>query len=513
MKLVQWIFRHWQILLILVLCFTVLWPLYKYGFIVTDDGDWMIIRLSAFFQSLKEGQFPVRFLGRLNYNYGYPVANFLYPGYLYLGSLIHKAGFSYPDTVKIIMGGSVIGSALIIYKWLTLYFSKQSSFIGTTSFIFAPYLLFDLYKRGSVGELLAIFCVSLLIYAIDASKMWLIPLATTFLIISHNTLGLLFLIVVFMYITYKKQTRTILPLLIGIGISIFFWFPALYEQKYIIFNAINISKPAEYLVAGNLAYLVGWINTIIYCYWLYNSTLKRKYHVSNFILVTYGIMLVLSTPLSFGIWQIPILIKTVQFPFRFLSVTIIFGSWLIAGFIENMTKQKKIYISILLVLLSLQVFPAVQNIKIATYPEGYYTTNEATTTVANEYMPKWVNKYQEKRADKKIEFIEGSGEILEDNSSFQKVDAVIRVGEKGIMRINTIYYPGWGITLNNQLQKIDYSNVSGFMQININPGTYHLKAEFRETISRFIVDIIAALSLVTYVIYLFFLRNHKIAWI
>ena len=61
---------------ILLASILLLWPLFYRGFFVTDDGDWMIIRLSAFYQSLAEGQFPVRFLGRLYHNYGYPVANF-----------------------------------------------------------------------------------------------------------------------------------------------------------------------------------------------------------------------------------------------------------------------------------------------------------------------------------------------------------------------------------------------------------------------------------------------------
>lgn len=75
-------------------------PLMRSGFFITDDGEWMIIRLSAFYQSLADGQFPVRFLGRLNNSYGYPVSNFLYPGFLYLGSLLHILGASFSGCGK-----------------------------------------------------------------------------------------------------------------------------------------------------------------------------------------------------------------------------------------------------------------------------------------------------------------------------------------------------------------------------------------------------------------------------
>ena len=62
-----------------------LYGVWHSGFFVSDDGNWMVIRFSAFYQALADGQFPVRFLDRLNYSYGYPVANFLYPGFMYIG--------------------------------------------------------------------------------------------------------------------------------------------------------------------------------------------------------------------------------------------------------------------------------------------------------------------------------------------------------------------------------------------------------------------------------------------
>ena len=83
------------VILIFVLGIFIVSPLFRPGFIVTDDGNWMVIRLSAFYQSLRDGQFPVRFLGRLNFSYGYPVANFLYPGFMYIGSLLHAFGLSF----------------------------------------------------------------------------------------------------------------------------------------------------------------------------------------------------------------------------------------------------------------------------------------------------------------------------------------------------------------------------------------------------------------------------------
>ena len=197
-------------ILIAVAVILVCFPLFRPGFFVSDDGGWMIIRLSAFYQSFREGEFPVRFLGRLNFGYGYPVANFLYPGFMYIGSVIHVLGLSFVNTVKIILGGSVLVGAVFTYLWLKKYFDEFASFIGALGFILAPYLLFDIYHRGSVGEVLALAVATIGLYSIAAKKKWLFGLAIPFLILAHNTLALLFIGFYVLYITTSRILAAVL---------------------------------------------------------------------------------------------------------------------------------------------------------------------------------------------------------------------------------------------------------------------------------------------------------------
>jgi len=142
-------------------------PLLHPGFFQSDDGEWMIIRFSSFYQSFVDGQFPVRFLTRLNFEYGYPVANFLYPGFMYLGVPIHILGIGFVDTIKIIFGVSMIGSAIFCYLWLSRFFDKLSSLVGALFYLYTPYHLFDLYKRGSIGEVLAIGILPFILWQIE----------------------------------------------------------------------------------------------------------------------------------------------------------------------------------------------------------------------------------------------------------------------------------------------------------------------------------------------------------
>src|SRR3989344_474432 len=86
----------------------VLWNLLKPGFYTSHDGEWMVIRLTAFHQALREGQLPVRWLPRLNQGYGYPVTNFLYPLPFSLAEPFYVATGNPATAVQIVMGLSVV---------------------------------------------------------------------------------------------------------------------------------------------------------------------------------------------------------------------------------------------------------------------------------------------------------------------------------------------------------------------------------------------------------------------
>src|SRR6266446_886702 len=103
---------------ILILCiFPSLISLFHTGFFVSDDGNWMGVRLSAFYEMIRGGQIPPRFLMQLNHGYGYPVSDFLYPLFLYLGIPIHIIGFSFVNTIKVLTGISMVVSGVFSYFW------------------------------------------------------------------------------------------------------------------------------------------------------------------------------------------------------------------------------------------------------------------------------------------------------------------------------------------------------------------------------------------------------------
>lgn len=221
-------------LVIFILLLPAIWPLLQSGFFISDDGDWMVIRLSAFHETLRSGQFPVRYLERLNHGLGYPVTNFLYPLPFYLGEIIHLLGFNFIDSIKILFVLSLILGAMFMYLY--------AGFFAAVVYTYFPYRLFDIYKRQSLGESVAFVFLPLIFYFIDKKKTIFAALATAALITSHNVIAFIFLPIIFFY---SKNLKLILLALL---LSAWFWLPALYDLQYTVAPKTTVSDFTKYFL-------------------------------------------------------------------------------------------------------------------------------------------------------------------------------------------------------------------------------------------------------------------------
>ncbi len=493
-KKIQWIL---SITLLLLAAFVVLLPVFRPGMLVTDDGNWMIIRLSAFYQSLREGQFPVRFLGRLNQSYGYPVANFLYPGFLYIGSVLHALGASFQTSVEMILIGSVVLGTLGMFLWLHTTFSKMASITAALSYLLMPYFLFDIFRRGSVGEVLALGLMPLIMYMVASKNKWMLAPFVALLAISHNTLAALFVPIVLIYIVIKKYWVLVPQFVLGVGMSSFFWFPAFFERVYVNFDTTVISNPGAYFTTSN-ALIIASVPFIFAALFLaFKKPMTRKKETLFFLLLS-GMSLYFATRGSAFFWRIADFVKFIQFPFRWLSYLVISGPWLVAAAFDKAKRGRNIAAVLSITLLVLVWGVQYSGSESISHEEGYFTTNESTTTTHDEYMPRWASTHMSDRATKKVEFFMGNGTIEEKLVTTQTIDVVVHATEKSLVQINTVYYPGWGALLSDAPVKITYDNPYGFMRIAVPEGNSHLFMEFRETPARFFADLLSGVCGVIY---------------
>lgn len=471
-------------------------PLFNKGFFQSDDGEWMVIRFSAFHQAFRDGQFPVRFLERLNHGYGYPVANFLYPGFMYLGELFKLLGFGFVETIKIILGLSMIGSAVFCYLWLSKLFDKLSSFVGSLLYLYAPYHLFDLYKRGSIGEVLAFAVIPFILWQIERRSFFWTSLGIACLILSHNTLALLFLPVIIIYLISRGLPFAIyfLPsLVLGLGISSFFWIPAIFDLQYTVFSKIQVSDWQRYFASLSL---VGFVSFLIFAWALIKLNLRSRTYSLMICLGIISLFFSLSISSMASEW-LPV--SVVQFPFRFLSITILAVSFLAAFLLNQVKGKRSIVFGIIILLIGfLSCFSYLTPSVFFDKGDSYYATNEDTTTVKNEYLPVWVKNNPTEHYKNKVEIV--NGEISDLKVRPNNVNFIASSITDTEVTINTIYFPGWKVFIDSNDSSINYNNESGVIKLNLPAGTHKVTANFSETPVRFVSNIISLVSLLVLLI-------------
>jgi len=479
------------------------------GFPLTDDGNWMVIRFSAFYEALRNGQFPVRFLFRLNNGFGYPVADFLYPLFMYIGVPIHILGFNFVNTIKIILGLSLVFSSIFTYLWLRKLFDKLSSLIGASLYTYFPYHLWDVYKRGSVGEVLALAVLPFIFWQIENKNALFTGFGIALLITSHNSLALIFLPFIFLYMLIKKSSVISLlkTFILGFGLSAFFWLPALYDKQFTVFDKTGVSDISNYFISvkdlnilGLVFFAVVTLSIVLF--------IRSKDKLSGFFLTTSLLLTVLIFPFSFSIWRYLPFVNFIQFPFRLISFIILGLSFLLSYQLNLFKGKLKILLTVsylILIIISAKDFILPKDYQI--FPDSFYSTNQDSTTVKNEYMPKWVKVIPIAMASERVALINGQAKVQNVTTNGNRATFSINALSQTQVQFNTVYFPGWKVKVDGKEIPISYNNDNGLIRFLINPGNHNVNISFGETPLRMISDLISLVSLIAF--FVFVIRDRK----
>lgn len=438
------------LVILLLFLLPVIIPFIQPGFFSSDDGEWMVIRLSAFHETLKTGQFPVRFLERLNHGLGYPVTNFLYPLPFYIGEAIHLLGPGFIDTTKILLAGGMIAGAVGTFLLVRSRWGNLSAFFAGVMYTFHPYHVFDLFSRGSLGEITALGIFPYILLFINrpliSGGFW------AALICSHNTLALIFSPIVIIYGLFSQTSvkKLIFSTAIAVGLSAFFWIPALFELPFTKAIHLSISDFQTYFLNLNL---VGFASPILLLAFFVNR--------SRWTFLAIGLSLCslfLASPLSTVFWQTLPLPKIVQFPWRFLAILVFSESLLIAILAKHQKNLAGVLVvaTMLMSLWSFQYHPLPRD-------DAYYYTNDDSTTVKNEYSSTW---------------------LKETNPALP-----------GHTRIPKMYFHGVKLLVDTKETEFNFTN-SGLIEAVLSPGPHSIRTEYTQTPVQMVANTISLMSFV-----------------
>lgn len=513
-----------------------IFPYFHKGYFPTHDGEWAVVRLADMFREVRDYQFPPRFSGYLNFGYGYPLFNFVYPMPYYLGLVVYFFNFGFVGSIKFLFSSSVILSAFFMFlASKELWKNEFAGVISAILYVYLPFRFVDLYVRGSLGDSLSFVLFAALFYAViklinkPSSRLFLVfgSISYAFLITTHNIMAVLFTLFLGIFLTgymlVQKKKGVVIPILavivLGLGLSSFFWIPALLEKNNILLSSIPIADRNLYftnfskfilpkigygvptdkngfsyqLGIPHLIILMLSLFTIIFIFLRKKKDFSKESVKCGLILSLISVFFIfLLFPSSFFLWKLPLL-SEINYPWLALAV-IGFSVSLSAGFISSQFKKAKYILSLLAILAVIMFSPYAKPQYYVDREEGFYLTNDATTTSSQELMPLWVKKMPIRRAENKIEIIKGGGTISNLFYNSKKINFAIDAKEDTTLRMNTIYYPGWKAFSDGKELNIKYDNDYGIMDINVAEGKHMVEIKFGETLVRIFSDAISVVS-------------------
>ncbi len=509
------------------------------------DAQDHVARIANFYQALKEGILVPRWAGALNWGYGHPILMFLYPLPEYLASAFHWVGFTLVDSTKLVFGLSFVASAITMFLWMSSALGAEAGVFGALLYAFAPYRFVDLHVRGALGEHVAFIFPPLCMYylqALSRSK----TVRNTYvnvggaaisigaLILSHNAIALMFLPIIGFYALYLLISESknrwqftlagIAALGAGLGLSAFFWIPAVFEGKFTLRDVVTAGEalgrfvpwsgffysPWNYGGTNELSKALGfpqWIGIVAAGILLVKTKEKKRNVLIAGSLIIFIVSLFIMTSWSTAIWRASKLLQEFQFPWRFLSVSVftaaVLGGISLPYLITKLQKRFRVSPHVLRIVLIIVIVGVTFYMWVPkayqVHDDSYYSGIYPGTTDTGESSPIWSVRFMEHTPDNPLDVIDGDATVIIGKRTTTEHDYTVTVRSPTLMMENTLYFPGWMIYVNGLQTGIEWQNPTyrGLMTFPMTPGAdQRVRVVFQDTKVRRIADWLSLATLI-----------------
>jgi hypothetical protein len=536
--------KYWQILLLLLISLSLTWPLWQAGYFSHHD-NLQTMRILEMRKCFSDWQIPCRWVPDMGYGNGFPLFNFYSVLPYYIGGLISYVT-SYIIAAKILFFIPLVMGGIFMYLFLKEFFPELPAFVGATIFTLAPYKALDIYVRGAIAESFAITLAPLIFYfsyrlikSSTKSNFLGFSLSLAGFLMCHNIMTLFFFPLVLLWILLilfyeRKNTFVIaLALALGVGLASFFLFPAFLEKGLV---------QTDTLVRGDLDFRAHFVSIrqLFFDYtWGYGASIPGDQDTISFqvgfvqwIFTTIGLLLVffsfikqkklhitprLGLPLFWGIvfifsvfmthdrsafiWERISLLHFAQFPWRFLSISIIAGSIMTSFVISELPKKWQLYGSIGVVLVTLflnwrffrpeKFFPNYTDQLI--FSQDLWEEQQKAGIL--DYLPKTAREPKEPAPSQPI-IVSGIADVTSFHKGSDNFSMQINVKTPSVVEMPIFDFPNWQVSVNNKDTKVNHDNYLGRVEYALDQGEYTVNGVLQNTLVRTAANIITMLSVI-----------------
>lgn len=552
--------KYWHLILLTLVILLVSWPLFLPGYFPHQD-DLQIMRIFEMRKCFTDFQIPCRWVPDMGWGNGYPLFNYYSAFPYYVGGLLSFL-LGYIWAAKTVFFLSIVISGISMYFLCRELFDKISAVCAASLYILAPYKALDLYVRGALAESVALALIPLVLYFIlklIKTKKIIYFLGAVFslgaFLTSHNIMTLFFLPLYFIWCLYwlislKRNAWliTIFATLLGFGISVFFVIPAYFEKSlvqsdslismdfnfrahFISIEQLLFDKSWGYgtssLGDSEISSQIGWPYWWLAVFFIFAAIFliivqkfkqiinKDKLFIFLFSLIVFCLSVFMMHIRSSFIWEKIHILSYVQFPWRFLSLSI-FSSSILGGLLISLFKGKLQFILMFLLISLALVF------NWNYFQPKYFdltATNEQKLTGSEwerqqkaailDYLPKTSLEPTEKAPSSPI-IRSGEGKISFFDNHSNRWQFQANIIKNAVLEIPVLDFPNWQVKVNGKDYPFSHKNITGRIQIELPPGGYSISGQFNDTPVRKISDIITLISLLGIGGFIYYEKNHKL---
>ncbi len=441
------------------------------------DSPFLLLRTHQLAVNLRAGVFPARWMPDAAYGFGYPFFSYYAALPYYLAAGFTLTGLDILTAIKLTQTLFCAAAAVAMYLWAErILRSRPGAWLAAVAYTVAPFHLVNVYVRGdSLSEFAAFAFYPLILWGVDrlarrpTVRRALAPaLGYGGLIVTHNVSALIFSPFLLFYVALhilrfltRESTNSIrgkvlhsglliLPLLVGLLLSAWFWLPALGETESVqldvqttgYFSFLNHFRGVDLIQwRAVFEYATGRPEGSPFAMGLLQASLasagvvvvavtcarqtgrphrKQAPHQSttpdeagvqpclwslSFGVVGLCLSTWLITPLSRPLWDHLPLLPMVQFPWRFLSVQALFTALLTGSVVSSRLPSRwspsRIWLAAVLIggllagttLLGLEPeYLPINADEVTVERLQLYElfTGNIGSTIRHEYLPRWV---------------------------------------------------------------------------------------------------------------------------
>lgn len=474
-------------IILVFLVLPVVWNLLRPGFFPMQD-DLQAFRVYEMDKCFDDFQIPCRWVPDAGYQYGYPQFNYYPPLPYYLGAILHRVGFQYIDSVKILFILGYILSALAMYVLVESLVGPWGGVIAGAVYTYIPYKAVEVYVRGALNEFWALTLFPLVFWAIyrliktgKLKYMLWLSLSIGAIITTHSLTAMIFIPfagIWALYWLYFKEKWENSPKIIwggflGFGLSAFYILPVIverkfahveslisgyfdYRQHFVSLYKLFFSMEWGYGSSGfpdeklNLSLgVIAWVLGLVIAPAIALIRSKKNKNIS--LLVLFLVFLSLASVYmihmkSSFVWARLPFMWYLQFPWRFLGISIFLLSILV-GLTVYLSGKFKYILGIALIAVSIYLYLPFfvpkdwLNIKDAEKFSGQSWEKQLTISIFD-YLPIYATLPPYSRAPEFPEVLEGEVKFLEYKKGSDYQGGVVEVSKNSLIRIPLFDFPG-----------------------------------------------------------------------